>query len=65
MSATGFVYKGPGRAYGVPARDITAEEFEALNGRQRGIVLRSGWYQPAKAEAPRKDAKADEKKGGE
>lgn len=69
MSATGYTYKGPGRVYGVPARDITAEEFEALTGRQRRVVLHSGWYQPAKAkakaEAPKKDASTDDKKGGE
>lgn len=53
MSATGYTYKGPGRVYGVPARDITAEEFEAFTGRQRGLVLRSGWYVATEvAEAP-------------
>ena len=37
MSA--YRYIGDGFAYAVPARDITAAEFDALNGRQRRIVL--------------------------
>lgn len=67
MSATGFTYKGPGRVYGVPAHDITADEFERLDGKQRRVVLHSGWYEPAKAKskAAPKDAPDATKEGGE
>lgn len=58
MSA--YRYIGDGFAYAVPARDITADEFDALDGRQRRIVLHSGWYEPVKATAkPADEKKAD------
>lgn len=46
MSA--YKYVGGGFAYAVPLRDITAAEFEAMDGRQRRIVLQSGWYEETK-----------------
>jgi len=55
---SGFTWNGKGRAFDVPARDISKEEFEAMDGRQRGIVIKSGWYDPATAKA---DARADSK----
>ncbi len=66
---TAHMYTGGGFAYAVPARDITAEEFDAMDGRQRRIVLQSGWYEPVKASAKAADdkkadtAKSDGKEG--
>lgn len=44
-----YRYVGPGHHVGVPARDLTAEEFGRLPGRLRRIVVKSGLYRPAKA----------------
>lgn len=38
---------GRGRHYGVPARDLTQDEFEALEPAKRRIVRHSPAYEPA------------------
>jgi hypothetical protein len=48
MSASGFKYAGPGRMHGVPARDITAADFERMDGFQRRVILESGFWEEVK-----------------
>lgn len=54
--STGWTYVGDGvrYSYGVPARDLSAEEFAALTPLDQRVVMQSGAYAPA---APAKSPK--------
>ena len=62
MTRTAFKFVGPGRHYGVPSRDITAEEFDGLTPRQRRIIVESAAYEATRSgkefvpEVPAEDA---------
>jgi hypothetical protein len=49
MVADDFVIyqQGAGYVYGVPARNLTREEWEGLSDGERDVALRSGIYQLA------------------
>lgn len=51
-------YAGPGTSYFVPTRDLSVEEFDAMDAKQQRIVTQSGWWKPA-------DKKADKPKANE
>ncbi len=63
---SGYRYTGTGERYaGVPARDLTEEEFEALGPLEKRTVVESGSYKEvAKAKADTPEPNADDKKGG-
>jgi hypothetical protein len=49
-----FVPKEPSdHYYGVPPRDLTADEFAALTEEQQALVAAGVLYEPAVARAPR------------
>jgi hypothetical protein len=57
MSGHGYRYVGQGERYrGVPSRDLTQDEFEALGPLEQRTVTTSGGFEPMTA----KDAKAAE-----
>lgn len=58
MSGHGYRYVGNGERWrGVPPRDLTQEEFEALGPLAKRTVIESGAYEPVKAPtAPAKPA---------
>ena len=49
MTRTSFKFVGPGRHYGVPARDITAEEIDGLRPRQKRIIVESAAYEATRS----------------
>lgn len=59
-------YKGPGRLYDVPARDMTAEEFAELPLTSQRRARESGLYSEVKPTKPAEKPapKADDKKDG-
>lgn len=58
----GYRYTGSGERFrGVPARDITQEEFDRLGPLEQRRVTESGLYKPVKADRPA-SGKADEGK---
>lgn len=60
----GYRYTGSGERFrGVPARDITQEEFDRLGPLEQRRVTESDLYKPVKAE--KSESKADDKKGAE
>lgn len=68
MSDVKYRYKGTGRLYDIPARDLTADEFEALHGVTRRRVIESGLYSEVKDTKPAdkpaaKNEKASQKDG--
>jgi len=80
MSGHGYRYTGNGERYrGVPARDLTQAQFDALTPLDQRTVLESGAYEPITAAEAKKaekeaedaakkadaDAKADTSEGGE
>jgi hypothetical protein len=50
--STAWKFVGPGRHFGVPSRDITAEEFETLSPRQRRIITESPAYEELQLDDP-------------
>ena len=52
---TAFTYQGPDRFHGVPARDITDAEYEAMGADLKRIVLQSPAYQPVLDESEQDD----------
>lgn len=46
---SGYRYDGSARYYGVPARDLTQDEFDRLSPSQRRLVLTSPAYQAVTA----------------
>ncbi len=68
MSKHGWKYTGKGErySYGVPPRDLTAEEFGRLNPVDKRHVMQSGVYEPMTAtETKRAEKAADSGKGTE
>ena len=66
MSDVKFRYKGKGRLYDVPARDLSADDYEALHGVSKRRVVESGLYSEVKETKPAdKPAAKSEKKDGE
>lgn len=56
MSGNGYRYTGEGERYrGVPARDITQAEYEALGPLEQRTVLTSGAYKEAPAQKKEAD----------
>jgi hypothetical protein len=54
-------YKGDGSQYvpGVPARDLTTDEFKALSQEQQKAVLESGLYEMPVNQKPKEVAKKE------
>lgn len=64
MSENGYRYTGKGERFrGVPARDITQEEYDRLGPREQRTVDESGAYKPMAA--LKTDPLKTDKKGGE
>ena len=59
-----YRYKGPGRLYDVPAKDMTEEEFAAMPLTSQRRARESGLYTEVKP-AGKPDPKAAEKKADE
>lgn len=55
---SGYRYTGEGTHYEVPARDLTAEEFDALDPMQQRIVRLSPAYSELSAAEAKKAADA-------
>lgn len=74
MSDVKYRYKGPGRLYDVPAKNMTEDEFKAMpltsqrRARESGLYTEVETPKPAKEPAPKSaeksSQKADEKKDG-
>lgn len=47
-------YKGPGRVFGLPARDLTEADIAAMNPLMRRKVTESGLYTPVAKNTERK-----------
>lgn len=48
-----YVYVGAGAwLHGVPARDLTTDEWESLDADLRATALARGLYEPVDADAP-------------
>lgn len=65
---SGYRYTGEGTHYEVPARDLTAEEFDALDPMQQRIVRLSPAYREiggAKKSDDKPTGKADAKKAAD
>jgi len=60
-------YKGPGFYYGIPADDITAEEYDALLPEDQRIVREAKEWTAVerKADAPKEPAKPGKHAGGD
>lgn len=67
MSDPLFRYKGKGRLYDVPAKDLTADEFEAMPLTSQRRARESGLYTEVRPPKPveKPAPKAAEKKDGE
>ena len=63
--SNGYRYTGSGeRPRGIPARDISHEEFDRMGPLEQRRVRESGVFAPVKAAKP-EPAKDDDKKGAE
>lgn len=62
-----YRYKGPGRLYDVPAKDLTEDEFNAMTLTSQRRARESGLYTEVKPPKPadKPASKATEKKDGE
>lgn len=62
--SNGYRYTGDGQQFrGVPARDITQEEYEALGPREQRSVDESGAYKPIEAKVDKPAPAKAEAKG--
>lgn len=57
---TGYRYDGSARYYGVPARDISADEFDRMDPQLQRIVLTSPAYTPIRVDRPLSDMRRAE-----
>lgn len=64
MSDIAYRYKGPGKYFGIPARDLTADDIAALGPKKARTVRDAAEYTEVKpSKSSKTDTKPDQKEG--